>query len=81
MDERPAMDKTPQDKPKVLLTPEETAEALGCGRSQVYALISEGHLRSVKIGRLRRIPVSEVHRYVDNLLADEAARAPIGVTA
>ena len=47
MDERPAMNTSAQDKPKVLLTPEETAEALGCGRSQVYALISEGHLRSV----------------------------------
>ncbi len=62
------MDVNPQDNPKVLLSPDQAAEALGCGRTQVYSLISDGRLRSVKIGRLRRIPVSELHRYVDGLM-------------
>jgi excisionase family DNA binding protein len=41
---------------RVLLTPEEAAEALGVGRTTVYALIKSGHIDSVRIGHLRRIP-------------------------
>jgi excisionase family DNA binding protein len=40
---------------KILLTPAEAAEMLGVGRSKVYELMSSGALRSVKIGRSRRV--------------------------
>ncbi|PPH21701.1 helix-turn-helix domain-containing protein [Rathayibacter toxicus] len=52
---------------KMLLTPEEVAEVLGIGRSTVYNLIGEHLLRSFKIGRSRRVLVSDVQEYVDNL--------------
>ncbi len=56
---------SPSDK--LLLKPEEAAAALGIGRTQVYALIASGALASVQIGRLRRVPYSCLHRYVESL--------------
>jgi excisionase family DNA binding protein len=38
-----------------LLTVEQTAELLQISRDRVYALIRSGKLRSIKIGKLRRI--------------------------
>jgi excisionase family DNA binding protein len=52
---------------KKLLTPEEVAEVLGIGRSTVYNLIAERLLRSFKIGRSRRVLVSDLDEYIDNL--------------
>ena len=54
--------------PKLLLTPEQAAESLGCGRSYLFRLLSEGQIASVKVGRLRRIPVAEVERYIARLM-------------
>lgn len=53
--------------PKLLLKPEEAAEALGVGRTTVYGLISAGDLPSVRIGRCRRIPVDALTTYVERL--------------
>lgn len=39
-----------------LLRVEEAAAFLGFKRSQVYVLVSEGRIPSVKFGRSRRIP-------------------------
>ena len=59
---------------KLLLTPEETADALGIGRSKVYELLRTGALESVKVGRCRRIPVAAAEAYVARLRSgDEAA--------
>jgi len=41
----------------LLLTITEVTERLGCGRTFVYELISTGELETVKLGRLRRIPL------------------------
>ena len=49
------------DVEKLLLSPEEAAEALGVGRSRVYDLIRTRQLLSVRIGRSRRVPVAAVH--------------------
>jgi excisionase family DNA binding protein len=56
---------------KLLLTPEEAAEALSLGRTKVYQLIGEGRLRSVRIGKSRRVPASALAELVDHL-ADSA---------
>ncbi|WP_133756082.1 helix-turn-helix domain-containing protein [Naumannella halotolerans] len=53
---------------KLLLSPEEAGELLGLGRSTIYDLIRIGMLPSVKIGRARKIPASELQKYVDRLL-------------
>ena len=52
---------------KLLLTPEEAAEALSIGRSKVYELIGRGHLASVHIDRSRRIPRHAVVEFVVRL--------------
>ena len=57
--------------PRVMLTPEQAAAALGIGRTTVYALIKSGELRSLLIGRLRRIPLDEIHAYTTRLLAQQ----------
>ena len=46
--------------PMKLLTVNEVADVLGCGRTMVYELIDKGHLTRIKVGRLTRIPPSEV---------------------
>lgn len=53
---------------RVLLTPEEVAEALHIGRCAVYDLIRTGQLPSGKIGRSRRIPVEAVREFAKRLL-------------
>lgn len=59
---------------KVLLSPEEAAQRLGCGRSFMFELIKAQKIESVKVGRLRRIPVPAVDAYVDHLRAEQRAK-------
>jgi excisionase family DNA binding protein len=55
---------------RLLLSPEEAAEVLGVSRSRVYDLMRKRELVSVRIGRCRRVPVSAVRRFVDQLTED-----------
>ena len=67
----------------VLLTVEDAARALALGRTKVYELVESGAMRSVKIGRSRRIPVQALGEFVDAVhsrasraeLSTESARA------
>lgn len=52
---------------RVLLTVEQAAECLGIGRTSVYALLKAGQLHSVRLGRLRRIPMESIDAYVAHL--------------
>jgi len=52
---------------RLLLTTEEAADGLLVGRTTVYALIKEGQLRPVHIGRSCRISRAELERYVRRL--------------
>lgn len=56
---------------KVLLTVEEAAARLNLGRTSVFALIKNGHIASVRIGRARRIPAREVEAYAERLVAEQ----------
>ncbi len=56
---------------KILLNVEEAAEVLGVGKSTVYDLIRMRLLRSVRIGKSRRIPVDACRQLVDRLLDEE----------
>jgi excisionase family DNA binding protein len=58
---------------RLLLTVEETAEALNIGRSKVFDLIRCGDLDSIKIGRLRRVPAAAVQGLVQLLTDREIA--------
>ncbi|MFL6135783.1 MAG: helix-turn-helix domain-containing protein [Nocardioidaceae bacterium] len=66
------MDRSEEYTEKLLLSPEEAAQALGLGRSRVYDLIRTRRLDSVRIGKSRRIPVAAVHAYVEHLTEQEA---------
>ena len=46
------------------LSPREFTQRLSISRWTVYAWISEGRIKSVKVSRLVRIPESEVDRIV-----------------
>ena len=59
---------------RLLLTTEEAADALRVGRTTVYALIKEGQLRPVHIGRSCRISRAELERYVSRLDSPPASR-------
>lgn len=61
----------PRPVEKILLTPEEAAEALSLGRTKVFQLIGTGALRSVRIGKCRRVPASALVELVDGLLGSE----------
>jgi excisionase family DNA binding protein len=54
----------------ILLTVEQAAEKLQIGRSMAYQLIAAGELASIKIGRVRRVPVRAIEEYVERLAAD-----------
>jgi excisionase family DNA binding protein len=51
----------------VLYRVEEAAEALRLSRSVIYELIRSDRLRTVKEGRLRRVPVEALAEYVASL--------------
>ena len=52
---------------RLLLTVEEAAQRLGIGRTLAYALVRDGRLPSVTLGRLRRIPAHALQSWVDDL--------------
>lgn len=56
--------------PAVLLSPEEAAARLGVGRTTLYGLLKSGELRSVRIGRLRRVPLGALRSYMAHLLVE-----------
>lgn len=57
--------------PRRMLTVEQAAEALGIGRTNVFALIKNGELESVRIGRLRRIPAEAIDTYTTRLHTEQ----------
>ncbi|MFI7217902.1 helix-turn-helix domain-containing protein [Micromonospora maritima] len=58
---------------RIVLTIEEAARRLGIGRTTMYALVKSGQIRTVTIGRLRRVPAFCLDEYVQNLLMHEPA--------
>jgi excisionase family DNA binding protein len=59
---------------RILLTPEQAAEALGIGRWKLYDLLRSGQLASVRIGSCRRIPTSALMTFVEDLQQKQADR-------
>ncbi|GCD97111.1 helix-turn-helix domain-containing protein [Embleya hyalina] len=60
-----------------VFTVEEAALFLKLGRTTVYRLIGTGELKSVTIGRSRRVPLEALTAYVHDLMnpADHSAAA------
>ena len=55
------------EAPALLLRVEEAASRLGIARTMMYQLVRTGEVESVRVGRLRRIPVACLQEYVDDL--------------
>ena len=70
---RPPVATTPvfDERRLVVLTVEEAAQRLSIGRTTMYALLKAGHINSVRIGRLRRIPAEELIAYTARLIAEQ----------
>lgn len=64
---------TPTQPPRLMLTVEQAAEALGIGRTAVFALIKAGEIETVRIGRLRRVPVDAIAAYTNRLRVEQHA--------
>lgn len=56
----------------LVITVEEAARELRCGRTTIYALIRDGDLPSVRIGTLRRIRTNDLRTYIDRLAAEKS---------
>ena len=52
----------------LLVTVDEAAHMLRIGRTVVYQLMQEGEIRSVKIGRNRRVVATSIGEYISRLL-------------
>ncbi len=62
---------------RLLLTPEEAASVLSIGRTTIYALMKNGDLRPVHIGRSCRLSRAELERYVRQMATpSQAVRTP-----
>lgn len=61
----------PQDR--LLLRIEEAADRLGIGRSLMYRLVLSGEVESIRVGRLRRIPVDSLDRAIARLRAEQSS--------
>jgi excisionase family DNA binding protein len=53
-------------------TVEQVAEMLHIGRDKVYELIRTGQLRSIKIGKSRRITEEQLTEFIASLEGDNA---------
>lgn len=65
MKEPPAEEREPK---QLLITIDEAARRLSIGRSHIYAEMQRGRLRSVQIGRSRRILERDLDEFVGSLL-------------
>ncbi|OLF15872.1 helix-turn-helix domain-containing protein [Actinophytocola xanthii] len=61
------------DKARLLITVEAAAELLSISRTRMYALIKSGEVMSVRVGRLRRVPVAALDAFTAHLLNSQRA--------
>ena len=55
------------NKNKLLFSPKECGEMLGCGVTRVYELFASGALKSVRFGRQTRVHRDDLERFVAKL--------------
>ena len=55
---------------KLLLTVVQAAHRLGIGRTLMYELLGSGQIRSVHVGRLHKVPVDALARFVERCRGD-----------
>jgi excisionase family DNA binding protein len=76
----PAADNGTEQVPTILVRPEEAARMLRVSRTEMFRLLDSGEIRSLLIGRRRRIPVAALDEFVaSRLAATEAGVAGDGL--
>ena len=63
---------------EVLVTVPEAARRLALSRSTLYRLIRQGQLRTIRVGRARRVPVTELVRFAEELVAEAGSASDNG---
>ena len=63
----------PPGPTRTLLSVEAAATQLSIGRTTMYALLKNGDVASVRIGRLRRVPAEALTTYTARLIAEQTA--------
>jgi excisionase family DNA binding protein len=48
------------------ISPGELQELIGCGRTYCYAILARSEIPSYKVGRLRRIKLADVVRWLED---------------
>lgn len=62
-----------EDIPPILFSPEDVMRLLGLGRSSVFKLMQRQEIRSIKVGRTRKVSARALSDYVTQLeMADSA---------
>ena len=64
---------------EILLTVQQAAARLALGRSTVYELIARRELKTIKIGRARRVPESALEEWIAQQLRDQGGEVEVGV--
>lgn len=65
----------PGSQPRELLRVEDAAARLAIGRTTMFALLRDGSVESVKLGRLRFVPVDAITVYVADLTIGQRSDA------
>ncbi len=58
------------DERSRLLTVRQVCDHLQCSRTYAYELLQQGEIHALKLGRLTRIPLSELERFIAQRVAD-----------
>ena len=63
-------------EPALLLTVDEARKRLSVGRTVLYRLLADSSIRSIMIGKSRRIPVQALEEFVATRMAEQGE--PVG---
>jgi excisionase family DNA binding protein len=61
-----------ESKP-ILVSVVEAAQMLSIGRTVAWELVRKQKIKSVKIGRTRRVPIAAIQDYIQRLMDEDAA--------
>ena len=60
---------------ELLFTPEEAFRSIKVSRAKGFQMLASGELPSIKVGRLRRIPVAALRSWVQKQVAEQTDAA------
>jgi excisionase family DNA binding protein len=56
---------------RLLVTVTEAASLLGISRSFIYVLLTKGYIKSIHVGRARRIPQTALEEFVNSRMDEQ----------